>query len=33
MVWVRNGSIERLSEEKFGEKGFGVFAREASVGG
>ena len=33
MVCVRNGSIERLREAKFGERGFGVSAREASVGG
>ena len=25
--------MERFSEEKFGERGSGVFAREASVGG
>lgn len=25
--------MERFSEEKFGERGLGVFAREASVGG
>ena len=30
---MRNGSIERLSEEKFGDRGSGVFAREANVGG
>ena len=25
--------MERFSEEKLGERGFGVFAKEASVGG
>ena len=30
---MRNGSMERFSEEKLGERGFSVFAREASVGG
>lgn len=25
--------MERFSEEKFGDRGFGVFAREAIVGG
>ena len=30
---MRNGSIERLSEAKLGERGFGVVAREARVGG
>lgn len=33
VVWVRNGSMERFNEEKFGERGSGVFARDASVGG
>ncbi len=33
VVWVRKGSIERLRELKFGEKGFGVRDRDSSVGG
>ena len=30
---MRNGSIERFNALKFGDKGFGVLDRDASVGG
>ena len=30
---MRKGSMERFREEKLGERGFGVFAKDASVGG
>ncbi len=33
MVCVRNGSIDRLSEVKFGERGSAILERDDSVGG
>ena len=33
MVWVRNGSIDKLREVKFGESGSCIWVRDCNVGG